>query len=115
MTRLAVLITFLGVYLTSNAQTIDYVDMEYQADVNVYFVKWKHQADAVVYQSLYKSYAREEGVWYIAHGTLHNHKRGAIKVRVVKHKYQADVLIYKTDWRYQVRVNECYRKYFKIK
>lgn len=115
MRYLAVLIAFLGVNLTLNAQTIDYVDMKYQADVNVYFVKWKHQADAVVYQSIYKSYSIKPGIWYVASGSLHNHKRGAIKVRVVKYKSQADVLIYKTDWRYQVKVNETYNKYFKIK
>ena len=106
MRYLAVLIAFLGVNLTLNAQTIKFVDNEYQADVNVYFVKWKHQADAVIYQSQYRSYAREEGVWWVNKGF------GGVKVKIVKYKHQADVKVFVTDWRYQVRVNECYRKYF---
>lgn len=113
MRKLLVLIAFTCVYFTSSAQTINWVEMKYQADVNVYFVKWKHQADAVVYQTIYRSYAKEDGVWYVAHGSLHNHKNGAVNVRVVKYKHQADVLIYRTKWRYQVRVNDKYKQYFK--
>lgn len=108
MRKLAVLITFLCVYLTSNAQTINWVEMKYQADVNVYFVNWKYQADAVVYITPYRSYSREEGVWWISK----RHYQKGVKVRVVKHKYQADVLIYLTEWRYQVRVNNKYKRYF---
>ncbi len=107
MRYLAVLIVFLCVNLTLNGQTIKFVDMKYQADVNVYFVKWKHQADAVVYQSPYRSYSKEDGVWWVNSGF------GGVKVRVVKYKYQADVLIYVTDWRYQVKVGDKYKQFFK--
>jgi len=61
MTRLAVLIAFLGVSLNANSQVIDYVEHKHQADVNVYFVKWRYEADAVVYKSIYKSYSKKEG------------------------------------------------------
>ena len=100
-----VLLAFLGVNLTSNAQVINYVDARYQADVNVYFVDWKYQADAVVYVTPYKSYSNKAGVWWVSN-------RYGVKVRVVKHRYQADVLIYQTKWRYQVKVNNLYKKYF---
>lgn len=109
MRKLLVLIAFTCVYFTSNAQTINWVEMKYQADVNVYFVNWKHQADAVVYITPYRSYSREDGVWWVSK----RHYQKGVKVRVVKYKHQADVLVYVTDWRYQVRVNNKYKKYFK--
>ena len=111
--KFCVLIAFLGVSLNVNSQVIDYVEHKHQADVNVYFVKWRYEADAVVYKSIYKSYSKKEGFWYIAHGSLHNHHVGAVKVRVVKYKHEADVLIYFTEWKSSVRVNECYKSYFK--
>ena len=82
--------------------------MKYKADVNVYFVNWRHQADAVVYITPYRSYNNELGVWYITN----SFSRKNVKVRVVKYKYQADVLIFPTEWRYQVRVNEKYKEFF---
>ena len=41
-------------------------------------------------------------------------KKGEIDIHEIihEHKYQADVLIYLTEWRYQVRVNDKYKKYF---
>jgi hypothetical protein len=107
--KFCVLIAFLGVSLISKAQTINYVEEKYQADVNVYLVNWKYQADAVVYITPYRSYSREEGVWWVSKG----HYQKGVKVRIVKYKHQADVLVYLTEWRYQVRVNECYKRYFR--
>ena len=108
MRKLLVLIVFLSVYFNSNAQNVKWVDKKYQADVNVYFTNWKYQADAVVYVTPYKPYSKELGIWYInAYPSRKN-----VKVRVVKYKYQADIIVYVTDWRYQVRVNNNYKKYF---
>ena len=104
--KLCVLLAFLGVNLTSNAQVINYVDARYQADVNVYFVDWKYQADAVVYETPYISYTKDLGIWFVS-------SKWGVKVKEVKYKHQADVLIYITEWRHRVRVNECYKQYFK--
>lgn len=106
--KFCVLIAFLCVSFTSNAQNIKWVDMKYQADVNVYFTNWKYQADAIVYVTPYRPYNKELGIWFVnAYPSRKN-----VKVRVVKYKYQADLIVYVTDWRHQVRVNEKYKKYF---
>ena len=58
MKKLITLILFLGLYLTSNAQIIRFVDYKYQSDVKIFFVKHKYQADGIVYMTPYKFQAR---------------------------------------------------------
>ena len=108
MRRLCVLFAFLCVNLALNAQVIEYVDYEHQSQVNVCFVDWKYQADAIIYITPYKSYAKvEKGVWYL------KKKNYGIKVWVTKKKYKADILIYISNWKHEVKYNNKYLNYFK--
>ena len=108
MRYLAVLIVFLCVNLTLNGQTIKFVDMKYQADVNVYFVNDKSEADAIVYVSSYKSYSKKLGIWF--EEKFFNNR--GIKV-FVSSESKADVKVYLTKWRNEVKINEIYKLNFK--
>ena len=109
--KLCVLCAFLCVFNASNAQVIKYVNYEYQSQVNICFVDWKYQADAIIYITPYKHYARNKrGVWYL---NKYYFDRQEIKVWVTKSRYKADVLIYVSNWKHEVKFNNRYLKYFR--
>lgn len=107
--RLIVMLCFIGVCFTSNAQTIKYVDNIYQSDVNVFFVNNKWEADAVVYVSDYRFSPPQVGFWY----EERFYQSKGVKIYVTDVIYAADLKIYRTKWMYEVRVSDRYINEFK--
>lgn len=108
--RLIVLLCFIGVYFTSKAQTVRYVDYTYQSDINVFFVDNKWDADAIVYVSNFRFSPPKLGVWY----EEKFFQFGGVKVHVTKIPHHADLKIYRTKWKYEIKVNDRYMNKFKL-
>ena len=86
------------------AQVINWVNDAHQADVKVFFVEHKWQADVVVWYApsgKVRTYGYRPGVWV---------ERGKPEIYVwqARYKHQADVKVYVAQRRYEVRVNQKY-------
>jgi hypothetical protein len=52
-----------------NGQVINVCDYKHQADVNVYYTKFKHEADVVVMGSrMYEEWEAQYGMWWVDEG-----------------------------------------------
>ena len=89
------------------AQVINWVNYAHQADVKVFFVEHKWQADVVVWYApsgKARTYGYRPGVWI----ERPQYGKPEIHVWQARYKHQADVKVYVAQHRYEVRVNQKY-------
>lgn len=90
------LILFLLLSFTSKAQIVSYVKYKHEADLVVYEVDYKWQADICYTLSEYR-YEAKVGVWYIS-----DRKEG-IKLYKAKYKHEADILVFKVRYKQDIK------------
>jgi|TARA_R110001592_G_scaffold48904_1_gene153220 hypothetical protein len=102
-----VLITGLLMLSTNaKAQIINVCEYDRQSNVNVYYTKWKHEADIVVMMVDWKWQA-QYGMWWIDEGrqTLNQASiQPKLSIYETKYKHNADFIVYRTKWKHEVRV-----------
>lgn len=90
------LILFLLLSLTSKAQVVSYVKYKHEADFIVYEVDYKWQSD-ICYNITKHKYQAGGGVWWIS-----DRKEG-IKLYKAKYKHEADLLVFKVNYRQDIK------------
>lgn len=90
------LVLFLILSFTSKAQVVSYVKYKHEADYIVYEVDYKWQAD-VVYVQTENRYEAKNGIWYIS-----DRKEG-IKLYKAKYKHEADLLVFRVGYRHDIK------------
>ena len=89
-----------------NAQVINYVDKEFNADFNVYFTKYKHEADVIVIRTNHKHEAKTiPGYWFWRDDDGEEYDNDRVNIFQVKHKYQSDYVVYIGKYSHEVQVN----------
>ena len=95
--------------LTSNAQVINYVDKEYNADFNVYFTKYKYGADIIIFRTKYKYESKTRpGYWFWRDDNRKEYDNNQINVFKVKYKYQSDYIVYISKYPYEIKLTSKY-------
>jgi hypothetical protein len=90
------LILFLLLSLSSKAQVVSYVKYKHEADLVVYEVDYKWQAD-ICYVITEHKYKAGGGVWWIS-----EEKRG-IKLYKAKYRHEADILVFKVRYEHDIK------------
>ena len=90
------LVLFLLLSFTSKAQVVSYVKYKHEADYVVYEVDYKWQAD-LTYVETMNRYEAKQGVWYVS-----DRKEG-IKLYKAKYKHEADLLIFRVGYRHDIK------------
>ena len=88
------------------AQIINVCEYDKQSNVNVYYTKWKHEADIVIMVVDWK-WEAQYGMWWIDEANR-NINQATIQPRLsiyeVKAKRDADFIVYRTKWKHEIRV-----------
>ena len=95
-----------------NGQVINVCDYKHQADVNVYYTKFKNEADVVV-MMVDRKYEAWFGKWFIDGGDGGNNGETTwcgLKIYEVKYKHEADYIVYVTKFAHEIKVTEEYIK-----
>ena len=93
------LLLILGLILfTSNveAQIVSYVKYKHEADYIVYEVDYKWQSD-IAYVQTENRYEAKNGVWYVS-----DRKEG-IKLYKAKYRHEADLLVFRVGYRHDIK------------
>ena len=99
----------------AKAQIINVCEYDRQSNVNVYYTKFKHEADIVVMMVDWK-WEAQYGMWWVdeRRQTLNQiHIQPKLNIYETKYKHAADFIVYRTKWKHEVRVtwefiNSCY-------
>jgi hypothetical protein len=99
----------------AEAQIINVCEYDRQSNVNVYYTKYKHEADIVVMMVDWK-WKAQFGMWWVdERNTSINQASIQPKLSIyeVNNKHAADFIVYRTKWKHEVRVtwefiNSCY-------
>ncbi len=90
----------------AKAQIINVCKYDRQSNVNVYYTKFKHEADIVVMMVDWK-WEAQFGMWWIdERNTSINQTTIQPKLSIyeTKYKHNADFIVYRTKWKHEVRV-----------
>ena len=103
---LALVAGLLMLSTVAKAQIINVCEYDKQSNVNVYYTKWKHEADIVVMMVDWK-WEAQFGMWWIDEANR-NINQASIQPRLsiyeVKAKRDADFIVYRTKWKHEIRV-----------
>ena len=109
MHLLRILIFLILPHCLVQAQVINIVENEWDADVNVFFTSLEWNADGVVLQTKSLHHARNvEGHWFIINSE-ERRRLDCINVDVVDKAGDADLKIYLSKDPSKIRLNELYR------
>ena len=100
------LIIFALLSLNVTGQTINWVNFQYQSNINVYVTQNQLEANLVIFRVQHKYQSTTPGFWY--YNDIKTHHQGAINVFIVKYKYQADYIVCFGNYRHQVRVTKSF-------
>ena len=102
-----IVVILLGLFsFNSQAQIINVCEYDRQSNVNVYYTKYKHEADIVVMMVDWK-WEAQYGMWWIdRRNTSINQATIQPKLSIyeTKYKHNADFIVYRTKWKHEVRV-----------
>ena len=102
-----IVVILLGLFsFNSQAQIINVCEYDRQSNVNVYYTKYKHEADIVVMMVDWK-WEAQYGMWWIdQRNTSINQATIQPKLSIyeTKYKHNADFIVYRTKWKHEVRV-----------
>lgn len=90
----------------AKAQIINVCEYDRQSNVNVYYTKYKHEADIVVMMVDWK-WEAQYGMWWVDEGrqTLRQTTiQPKLSIYETKYKHAADFIVYLTKWKHEVRV-----------
>ena len=90
------LILFLLLSFTSKAQVVSYVKYKHEADFIVYDVEYKWQSEITYFITEHR-YEAKGGVWYVSD------KKEGIKLYVTKYKHEADLLIFEGMYKHEIK------------
>jgi hypothetical protein len=90
------LILFLLLSFSSKAQVVSYVKYKHEADLVVYEVDYKWQAD-LTYVETMNRFEAKQGIWYVS-----DRKEG-VKLYKAKYKHEADLLIFRVGYRHDIK------------
>lgn len=96
--------------LATNAQVINWVEHEWQADITVQIVKYEWEADVTICRTKSKSRATKPGIWWWDEdGEMgRNNSSDRLSVCRVSYGWQADYKVYLTTYEYNVKVTDEY-------
>lgn len=90
----------------AKAQIINVCEYDRHANINVYYTKYKHEADIVVMMVDWK-WEAQYGMWWVDEGrqTLRQTTiQPKLSIYETKYKHAADFIVYLTKWKHEVRV-----------
>ena len=103
---LALVAGLLMLSTVAKAQIINVCEYDKQSNVNVYYTKFKHEADIVVMMVDWK-WEAQFGMWWIDE-TNTSINQASIQPRLsiyeTNNKHDADFIVYRTKWKHEVRV-----------
>ena len=110
--KLIALIFFITTHFSLNAQVINVVEHEWQADIKVFFTSLEWNADVVVLPTKSLHHARNiEGHWYIQ-----NRQDGrdidCINIYLVKKAALSDLKVFLTDDESRINTENMYNEIF---
>jgi hypothetical protein len=110
--KLIALIFFITTHFSLNAQVINVVEHEWEADIKVFFTSLEWNADVVVLPTKSLHHARNiEGHWYIQ-----NRQDGrdidCINVYLVKKAALSDLKVFLTDDESRINIENMYNEKF---
>jgi hypothetical protein len=93
-----------------NAQVINWVEHEWQADITVQIVRYEWEADVTICKTKNKNRTTKPGVWWWDEdGELgRDYSSNRLNVCRVKYGWQADYKVYLTTYEYKVKVTNDY-------
>ncbi len=96
--------------LTSNAQVINWVEHEWQADITVQIVKYEWEADVTICRTKSKNRATKPGIWWWDRDGEMGRDNSSDRLSVcrVSYGWQADYKVYLTTYEYNVKVTDEY-------
>lgn len=104
-----IIVILLGLFsFNSQAQVLEQVKYKHQADVIVYFVYYKYQADAVVYEGKRYEARQQQGIWYYDDKDPYR-----LKIYVTEYQHEADINIFVALKKWEVEVDGFYNNLFK--
>lgn len=96
MMKIKYLILLLLFPLIGEAQVVSYVKYKHEANYIVYEVDYKWQAD-IAYVRTENRYEAKNGIWYISD------KKEGIKLYKTKYKHEADLLVFRVGYRHDIK------------
>tara|TARA_R110000796_G_scaffold133382_2_gene248960 strand:- start:473 stop:859 length:387 start_codon:yes stop_codon:yes gene_type:complete len=103
---LALIAGLLMLNTNAKAQIINVCEYDRQSNVNVYYTKWKHEADIVVMVVDWK-WEAQFGMWWVdeANGSINQASiQPKLSIYETNNKHNADFIVYRTKWKHEVRV-----------
>jgi hypothetical protein len=90
----------------AKSQIINVCEYDKQSNVNVYYTKFKHEADIVIMVVDWK-WEAQYGMWWIDEANR-SINQASIQPRLsiyeTNNKHDADFIVYRTKWKHEVRV-----------
>ena len=97
MVKKILFIILLGVLSHNlNAQVVSYVKYKHEADFIVYEADYKWQAD-IAYVLTDKRYEAKDGVWFTSD------KKDGIRLYRAKYRHEADLLVFRVKYRHEIK------------
>lgn len=92
-----IIVILLGLFsFNSQAQIVSYVKYKHEADFIVYEADYKWQAD-IVYVLTDKRYEAKDGVWF------KSDKKDGIRLYRAKYRHEADLLVFRVKYRHEIK------------
>ena len=103
---LVLIVGLLMLNTNAKAQIINVCEYDRQSNVNVYYTKWKHEADIVVMMVDWK-WEAQYGMWWVdkSNGSINQATiQPRLSIYESKWKHEADFIVYRTKWKHEVMV-----------
>ena len=92
-----IIVILLGLFsFNSQAQIVSYVKYKHEADLIVYEVDYKWQAD-ICYTICANRYEAKDGIWCIS-----DRKEG-IRLYRAKYRHEADILVFRVKYKHEIK------------
>lgn len=96
MSRFICILVLSVLSFSVKAQVVSYVKYKHEADFIVYEVDYKWQSD-ICYTTTQHLYEAKGGVWYVSD------KKEGIKLYKTKYKHEADLLVFKVGYKHDIK------------
>ena len=90
----------------AKAQIINVCEYDRQSNINVYYTKYKHEADIVVMMVDWK-WEAQFGMWWVDERRTSINQatiQPKLSIYEVNNKHAADFIVYRTKWKHEIRV-----------
>ena len=103
---LALVAGLLMLSTVAKSQIINVCEYDKQSNVNVYYTKFKHEADIVIMVVDWK-WEAQYGMWWIDEANTSINQASIqpkLSIYETRRKNNADFIVYRTKWKHEVRV-----------